>query len=118
LQLIVVLLKEAFYHAVGTRNNDAHRLFEVIPRRLHDLKNTVKPFPDAKRNGLTYYEYVIYLEVVMYLFGILTGHKENHVDTIFMSNPAIPKQQLKVVTIRELGHLISKGVSLPQATIV
>ncbi len=111
LQLIIVLLKEALYHAVETSKNDAHRLSEALPRRLQDLSDTVRPVADRKRNGQTYYEYVVDLERIMFLFGLITGHKENHVEG---DHESFPKLKLKVVTIRELGHMISKGVSLPE----
>jgi hypothetical protein len=118
LQLVVLVLKEAFYYAVGTQRNDADRLSEVIPKNLYD---DVTGKVTCKSDQMTYCQYVVDLEYLLFLFGMITGHQHQHVcashrdpQEHYSSTLTI---KLKVATIRELGYMISKGVSLPQVTV-
>ncbi len=94
LQLVIILLKEAFYHAVDTQGNDAYRLPTAIQKSLFDLPETMRSTDHRRLNGQTYYEYVVHAEWMLFYFAVTTGHEEK-------------------VTVRELGHMISKGVSKP-----
>jgi hypothetical protein len=135
LQLVVLVLKEAFYYAVGTQRNDADRLSEVIPKNLYDdVTGKVHLFSDQisvlpsvgnhrrpRKYGQTYCQYVVDLEYLLFLFGMITGHRHQHVSASrrdpqehYSSTLGI---KLKVATIRELGYMISKGVSLSQVTV-